>query len=183
MEVVEVRPPEPPVTAVAEATSTDFVECYLGHYRRLVRALRFGGADPATAEDLAQEAFARAMARWRKVAKGSNPPGYVYVTGFRLLQRSLKQSARWDIGDVPEPSAIRSMYGPSGAADPGSTATTNVAVEAILARMPPKRRTCAVMCLIVGLPVSEAGEALGIADGTVRKHLEEARQDLAEILG
>jgi DNA-directed RNA polymerase specialized sigma24 family protein len=35
---------------------------------------------------------------------------------------------------------------------------------------------------MVGLSVHEAGEALGIADGTVRKHLEEARQDLAHLI-
>jgi DNA-directed RNA polymerase specialized sigma24 family protein len=34
------------------------------------------------------------------------------------------------------------------------------------------------MCLIVGLPVKDAAGALGIAAGTVRKHLEEARRDL-----
>jgi DNA-directed RNA polymerase specialized sigma24 family protein len=39
------------------------------------------------------------------------------------------------------------------------------------------------MCLVVGLPVHEAGEALGIADGTVRKHLDEARKDFAGIEG
>jgi DNA-directed RNA polymerase specialized sigma24 family protein len=44
--------------------------------------------------------------------------------------------------------------------------------------MPPKRRACAVLCFVVGVSVHEAGEALGIADGTVRKHLEAARQDL-----
>jgi DNA-directed RNA polymerase specialized sigma24 family protein len=44
--------------------------------------------------------------------------------------------------------------------------------------MPSRRRTCAVMCLIVGMPVKEAAAVLGVADGTVRKHLEEARRDL-----
>ena len=95
MEAVQVRPPVPPDGAVeAQQTTSDFVECYLMHYRRLVRALRLGGADPATAEDLAQEAFARALARWRRVRKGANPPGYVYRTGFRLLQRALRRSGR-----------------------------------------------------------------------------------------
>jgi RNA polymerase sigma-70 factor (ECF subfamily) len=180
MELVQVRPPDPAAEGGApEATTTDFVECYLGHYRRLVRALRMAGADPATAEDTAQEAFARALARWRRVSRGTNPPGYVYVTGFRLLQKTLKQMSRWDVGEVPELPAIRSMDGPSTTEN---AATTHVAVEAVLARMPPKRRACAVMCLVVGLPVQEAGAALGIADGTVRKHLEEARKDLAEVL-
>jgi RNA polymerase sigma-70 factor (ECF subfamily) len=168
MEAVEVRPPVPPDGAVeAQQTTSDFVECYLMHYRRLVRALRLGGADPATAEDLAQEAFARALAHWRRVRKGANPPGYVYRTGFRLLQRSLQRSGR-QTASAPEATA------------PGADAAAAAAVdlEAALATMPPRRRACAVMCLVIGMSVREAGEALGIADGTVRKHLEEARRDL-----
>jgi RNA polymerase sigma factor (sigma-70 family) len=173
MEAVQLRPPIPPDDAVdAQQTTSDFVECYLMHYRRLVRALRLGGADPATAEDLAQEAFARALARWRRVRKGANPPGYVYRTGFRLLQRELQKSGR--------EAATGAEAGAPEAAAPGpdTLAATAVDLEAALARMPPRRRACAVMCLVVGMTVREAGEALGIADGTVRKHLDEARRDL-----
>jgi RNA polymerase sigma-70 factor (ECF subfamily) len=161
--------------APLSSATTDFVECYLVHYRRLVRALRLGGADSGTAEELAQEAFARALPRWRRVSQGVNPPGYVYTTAFRLLQRSLRRSSRWDVGELPE------VAGPQDPTD--RAATTSVAVEAVLAVMPPKRRTCAVMCLIVGLSVRETGEALNIADGTVRKHLEEARRELRAVLG
>jgi DNA-directed RNA polymerase specialized sigma24 family protein len=39
------------------------------------------------------------------------------------------------------------------------------------------------MCLIVGLSVSDAASALGIAAGTVRKHLDEARHDLQAACG
>jgi len=161
--------------AAPEAVTTDFVECYMRHYGRLVRALRLSGADGGTAEDLAQEAFARAMVRWDRISGGANPPGYVYTTGFRLLHRHLARAARWDIGDPPE-------AGPgsgSGADRTGSEAAARVAVETAMAAMPPKRRACAVMCLIVGLTSDEAGEALGIAPGTVRKHLEQARLDLS----
>jgi RNA polymerase sigma factor (sigma-70 family) len=168
MEAVQLRPPVPPDDAVdAQQTTSDFVECYLMHYRRLVRALRLGGADPATAEDLAQEAFARALARWRRVRKGANPPGYVYRTAFRLLQRSLQKSGR-ETASAPE----------SVAPGPDTAVTAAVDFEAALATMPPRRRACAVMCMVIGMSVHEAGEALGIADGTVRKHLEEARRDL-----
>jgi RNA polymerase sigma-70 factor, ECF subfamily len=173
MEAVEVRPAVPPDGAVeAQQSTSDFVECYLMHYRRVVRALRLGGADAATAEDLAQEAFARALARWRRVRKGPNPPGYVYRTGFRLLQRSLRRSVRESaaLPDAVEPDAV----------EPGADSAAAAAVdfEAALAGMPPRRRACAVMCMVIGMSVHEAGEALGIADGTVRKHLEEARRDL-----
>jgi RNA polymerase sigma-70 factor (ECF subfamily) len=178
MEAVQDLPLDTP-GEVAEGTlvTTDFVDCYQTHYGRLVRALRLSGADPATAQDVAQEAFARAFARWRRVSKGRNPPGYAYTTGFRLLQRAQRRSARAAAAATAAQSTGVLSTGPTSAPTE-SAALTAVAVEAALAGMPPRRRACAVMCLIVELPVHEAAAALKIADGTVRKHLEEARRDL-----
>ncbi len=175
MGVVRADSPNSP-SEVAEGAliSTDFVECYQAHYVRLRRALELSGADRATAEDLAQEAFGRALARWRRVRKGPNPPGYVYTTGFRLWHRAQRRAAT-TVSFPPESPASGLPVSTSATE---STALTAVAVEASLAAMPPRRRACAVMCLVVGLPVAEAASALGIADGTVRKHLEEARRDL-----
>ena len=178
MVAVQVLPPDPPpcessvAGLLAEAPVTDFVTCYQTHYRRLVRALRLAGADPAGAEDAAQEAFARAFVHWNRVSRGPNPAGYVYTAGFRLLAKAQRKAARRQ----PE----TSDHGPG---DPtGSAAASSAAIEAALAAMPPRRRACAVMCLMVGLPAREAGEALGIAAGTVRKHLDDARRDLAAVL-
>jgi RNA polymerase sigma factor (sigma-70 family) len=154
-----------------EAVTTDFVECYLRHYGRLVRALQWAGADQGTAEDQAQEAFARALVRWDQVSRGSNPAGYVYTAGFRLLRRQLTRASRWEVGEPPEPAD----QPPDRT---GSEVAVRVSLEAAVAAMPPKRRACAVMCLIIGLSTGEAAEALGIASGTVRKHLDQARLDL-----
>jgi RNA polymerase sigma-70 factor (ECF subfamily) len=171
MGVVQAYPPDSDAE-VAEGvlTTTDFVDCYQTHYRRLVRALRLSGADAASAEDIAQEAFARALVHWRRIRRGVNPPGYVYLTGFRLLQRAQRRH------EPPAPP-------PPPAAPTESSALTAVAVEASLAAMPPRRRACAVMCLIVGLSASDAAASLGIAAGTVRKHLDEARRDLQAACG
>ncbi|MGI8493229.1 MAG: sigma factor-like helix-turn-helix DNA-binding protein [Acidimicrobiales bacterium] len=160
-------PESPP--APDDATE-DFVDCYRTHYSRLRRALCLGGADPSTAEDLAQEAFARTLVHWRRVRRGTNPPGYVYRTAFRLLSRARSLPA----------TVTMDPAGPVGAAaGADGEATTRVAVERALAALPSRRRECAVACLVVGLPVAEAAAALGIAEGTVRKHLEEARRDIA----
>jgi RNA polymerase sigma-70 factor (ECF subfamily) len=164
------RPDSDPEVAESVLTTTDFVDCYRTHYRRLIRALQLSGATATTAEDIAQESFARALVHWRRIRRGPNPPGYVYTTGFRLLQRAQRRAA---------PAALPSP--PATSVTPGdlteSTAITVLAVEGALATMPPKRRACAVMCLIVGVPVADAASALGIAPGTVRKHIEEARRD------
>jgi RNA polymerase sigma-70 factor (ECF subfamily) len=168
MEVVQAHPPDSDAE-VAEGvlSTTDFVDCYQTHYRRLIRALQLSGADTSTAEDITQEAFARALVHWRRIRRGANPPGYVYTTGFRLLQRTARRASPPPVPTTPPPRAPTE-----------SAALTALAVEAALAAMPPRRRTCAVMCLIVGIPVSEAASALGLAAGTVRKHLDEARRDL-----
>lgn len=193
MEAVQVLPPDQPdpggrdpatlegpprVEAPAELPTTDFVTCYELHYRRLVRALELAGGDRQMAEDVAQDAFARALVHWWRVQRGPNPPGYVYTAGFRLLAKAERRSARDQIEDDP-PAAGGAAATPSGSDPTATSAVSSVDIRAALAAMPPRRRACAVMCLVVGLPVSEAGEALGIADGTVRKHLDEARKGLA----
>ena len=178
MEAVHVRPPDPRGdVAQGVLITTDFVDCYQWHYRRLIRALQLDGADRPTAEDVAQEAFARALVHWRRIAKGPNPPGYVYTTAFRLLARVQRRSGE-------RSAAPAALDRPAAAGSPTeSEATTAVALERALAVMPARRRACAVMCLVVGLSVQEAAGALGIADGTVRKHLEEARRDLRAAVG
>jgi RNA polymerase sigma-70 factor (ECF subfamily) len=179
METVQSYPPHSDAEEAEAIATTDFVACYQNHYRRLTRALRLSGVDEATAEDIAQEAFARALVRWRRICKGANPPGYVYTTAFRLVQRAQRRAGPPPIASAPStasaPPTASARTGPSAPTE--FVALTAVAVEAALASMPPRRRICAVMCLIVGMPVSDAASALGIAAGTVRKHLDEARRD------
>jgi RNA polymerase sigma factor (sigma-70 family) len=148
----------------------DFVDVYEAHYPRLVRALQIGGLDKASAEDVAQEAFARTLGHWRRVRLGSNPPGYVYRTAFRLSR------GHWKHEHAPElERASRD--------DTAAEAVTKLELEAALGAMPARRRACAMLCFVVGLSPKEAGHALGIAEGTVRKQLGLAREDLKSLVG
>jgi DNA-directed RNA polymerase specialized sigma24 family protein len=142
----------------------DFVELFRLHYTRLVRALRVAGAPASAAEDFAQEAFARTLRHWRRVRKGTNPPGYLYRIAFRLLRKH---------GYVP--AAIAEDVAVAG---PEDAAVLGVDVGRVLAAMPPRRRACAVMCLCLDVTPGDAAEALKIAPGTVRKQIELARRDL-----
>lgn len=152
---------------VVRLDSDDFVQMYRAEYRRVVRALELAGAGRPTAEDLAQEAFARTLARWRRVRGGDNPAGYVYRVAFRLWSRHCRD------GDRPHP---------AGAVQPADAtaenATTHADVDHSLAEMPLRRRTCAVLCLVLGYTPTEAGEVMRIKASTVRKHLDQARADL-----
>jgi RNA polymerase sigma factor (sigma-70 family) len=151
-----------------EATD-DFVTVYEAHYTRLVRALEIGGLDRPAAEDVAQEAFARTLGHWRRVRLGTNPPGYVYRTAFRLSRSHWKRDDPLDLD-------------PAARSDTAGEAVSNLALEAALARMPGRRRACATLCFVVGLSPKEASRSLGIAEGTVRKQLSLAREDLKHLI-
>jgi len=142
----------------------DFVASYVAHYPRLVRALELAGTNRSTADDLAQEAFARTFSRWGRVRRGTNPAGYVYRVAFRMARRSQSR----------KPLLAEEDSSP----DVGAEATLRVGIVAALKTMPPARRRCAVLCLIVGLSTKEAAGTLHIAESTVRKQIERARTDL-----
>jgi RNA polymerase sigma factor (sigma-70 family) len=159
--------------AVGSADSDDdFAAMFASHFPRVVRALELGGLDHASAEDVAEEAFARTLGHWRRVRKGSNPPGYVFMTAFRLSRRVLARQAR--TGPLPA--------GGRSASDPAAEAGSRLDLERALAAMPARRRACAVCCFVVGMSPKEAASALGIAEGTVRKQLASARDSLREAL-
>ena len=154
--------------ALPLATSEDFVDLFREQYPRLVRALRLAGADQWQAEDIAQETFARTLGHWRRVRGGPNPPGYLFRTAFRLLhRRGLLPGG--DDEDRPDERAV----------SPADAAAHGVDLERALAAMPPRRCACVVLCWLLDAPTAEAAAALGIAEGTVRKHLDAARRDLA----
>jgi RNA polymerase sigma factor (sigma-70 family) len=147
----------------------DFVTVYEVHYPRLVRALQIGGLDKTSAEDVAQEAFARTLGHWRRVRLGTNPPGYVYRTAFRLSRSHWKQES---LPAVERPALD----------DTAAEAVSRLGLEKALGEMPSRRRACAMLCFVVGLSPKDAARALGIAEGTVRKQLGHARDDLKPLL-
>lgn len=151
-----------------DGVDEDFVATYKMHYPRLVRALELAGATRSTAEDVAQEAFARTFGRWVRVHRGTNPAGYVYRVAFRLARRS--SSRKPVLTDVQSSS------------DVGGEATLRVGIDVALKAMPAARRRCAVLCLIVGLSTKDAASTLHIAESTVRKQIERARTDLRQAL-
>ena len=158
---------DPPVVLPVPA-SEDFAELFRDQYPRLIRALRLAGADRWQAEDIAQETFARTFGHWRRVRHGANPPGYLFRTAFRLLSRR---------GLVPAVDAEDRID--VHAVATADAAAHGVDLERLLAAMPPRRRVCVVLCWLLEAPTSEAAAALGIADGTVRKHLDAARRQIS----
>ena len=69
----------------------DFVTIYEVHYPRLVRALQIGGLDQTSAEDVAQEAFARTLGHWRRVRPWNQPARVRLPHGLPTFPQPLKR--------------------------------------------------------------------------------------------
>lgn len=152
-------------------SSASFAALYAEHSARVRRALVLAGASRDASDDIAQEAFARTYARWRRVRTGTNPAGYVYRVAFREMRRR---------GHLPEdPDGDVAALG-AASADPGPEAQALAGVAAAAAMvaigsMPPRQRASALLVFAAGLTAEEAGHALGIAGSTVRVHVHRAR--------
>jgi DNA-directed RNA polymerase specialized sigma24 family protein len=65
-----------------------FESFFRQHYGPIVRALVIVSGSETEAEDLAQEAFARALEHWNRVGAMESPVGYVYRTAFKRAPQS-----------------------------------------------------------------------------------------------
>src|SRR3954467_10537502 len=94
------------VLAPSEA-SGGFEEFFRGEFERLFQVLYLSTGSRVEAEELAQEAMARAYERWDRVYGMDSPAGYVYRTAFNLNRRRLRR----------ETIRPRRWFGPSASPD------------------------------------------------------------------
>lgn len=142
------------------ADDGDQVGFCLGVYPRLVSFLRLYSGDRSLAEDLAQEALARALADWENVAAMESPDAWVHRVAMNLAsswfrRRSVaSRAARRLIPDLA----------PATEADWVET----VDVQRSLARLPLRQRQAVLLRHLGQLSVAETAVAMGCAQGTVR---------------
>jgi RNA polymerase sigma-70 factor (ECF subfamily) len=150
-----------------------FEEFFRAEYPGLVRALFLLAPDRDEAEDLAQEAMARACERWDRVRAMESPGGYVYRTAVNLNRRRLRHLAvrarKWfAIGAGGE-----AVLTPPEAARDLAEAIESLSVG---------QREAFMLVEWVGLSSEEAGRILKIAPGSVRSRVHRAREALRERL-
>lgn len=97
---------------------------------RLVGSLTLYCGDLGVAEDLAQEALARAWGRWRHVSTLDAPERWVYRTAFNLARSRFRRLA-----------VERRVHRLAPAAAPLPDTATAVAVRAAVSALPPRQLT------------------------------------------
>ncbi|MTV24786.1 sigma-70 family RNA polymerase sigma factor [Nitriliruptoraceae bacterium ZYF776] len=127
---------------------------------RLVGALGHLTGDRAVAEELAQEALARAHQRWTRVSQLASPLGWTVHVGANLARSHLRRTA------VARRHAA--VIGPDRGTHQDPDGAEVVAVRDALARLTPAQREAVVLRHVLGLTAVETGEVLGVAATVVR---------------
>lgn len=138
---------------------------YASHFGRVYNTMVAVTHDMAAAEDATQEAFARALANWRRVRAMANPVGWVYRVALNDVRRSRRRQAlERRIVRQQEPDDLS----PSSLLD----------VWQVIDCLPPRQRTAVALRHIAGLTEQEIAESMRIKRGTVSRTLGDAYDTL-----
>ena len=141
---------------------------------------------PSEAEDAAQETFIRAwkaLARFDGRSKLSTWLYRICVNVCLNRIRSLKGKRHADLDDPSSPDVAVDPQ--KSGNDPGHAlelSELQARLQASLERLSPSLRSAVILVLIEGMPHKEAGDVLGVPEGTVAWRIHEARRRLRDEL-
>jgi RNA polymerase sigma factor (sigma-70 family) len=154
------------------ASEPEFEGFFRTEYPTLVRALYLLTGSRAEAEDLAQEALARAFERWGRVRSMVSPGGYVCRTALNLNRKRLR-----GLGVQ-----VRKLVRVGVEHDEIEAAEQRTDVARALAAIPIGQREALVLMAWLDLSAEEAGQILGIRASSVRSEASRARTALRKHL-
>lgn len=144
-------------------------DLYLAQYGQLAGWAAHLVGDREIAHDFATEAFTRLLSRWQTV---SDPRPWLYMTvanqvkdHWRKTERERRALAK--VATIAPPEA-------QPAYDPG--------IRDLVQRLPERMRSVVLLHYYADLPVRDVAAALGKAEGSVKRSLYDARQDLLKAL-
>ncbi|MFR9798803.1 SigE family RNA polymerase sigma factor [Streptomyces sp. MS06] len=147
----------------------DFDAFYAGSVRRLTGQMYAMTGSRTEAEDLVQEAFARAWQNWGKVSRYDDPEAWVRTVAHRLRVSVWRKAVNR--------LAAHRRRGPDD--DVPGVGVDYVAVVAALRRIPAPQRRAIVLHHLVGLTVEEIARETGARPGTVKARLSRGRRAMA----
>ena len=143
----------------------DFADFYREAKNECLFAVLVSVGDRDTAQDLVDEAFARAWASWRTVSRHPAPAAWVVRTALNTGVSRWRRRRR----EVPVPDLA--LVADRPAADGGADSSVDPRIMAALLRLPARQRQVVALRLFLDLDTAGTAEVLGIAPGTVQAHL------------
>jgi len=134
--------------------------------RRVARRLL---GDQAAADDVAAEALARVFARWDRLESLPHRNAWAMRVTANLALDSLRRR--------------RPSVAPAAAAHPQDALAVRLALVAALRELPSRQREVVVLRYLADYSEQDVANALGIAPGSVRTHMQRGLESLRRHLG
>lgn len=139
--------------------SSDFDRFFEEEYESVVYTVISVVGDRAEAESISQDAFVKALERWRRVREYDKPGAWVRRVAIRDAVRAQGRSVR------------STPLGTADVAVEPRFVDDDVELDVALVSLSPRQRACVLLRHVDGWTSDEIGEALGCSGSTVRVHL------------
>ena len=150
-------------------TTAAFDDLFRDHYERVLRALYLLTGDANDAEDLAQEAFARAYERRHELSSSRNPAGYVYKTALNVHRSRARRAAV---------ALRRGRFLVQTEANRFEAVEERDALRRALADLPLKERQALILVVWLDMRDTEAAKALNVSPAAIRTRVSRAKARL-----
>lgn len=157
------------------AAEREFPGFCSSHHARLVGTLGLYCGDRFVAEELAQEALARAWARWPKVSGLDDPAAWLYRVAFNLANSHYRRKAAESRANE------RLATQPAFRSDDEIAAA--VEIRDAIAQLSKRKRTALILRYYADLPFAEIAIVMDAPESTVKSLARRAIQDLRGELG
>jgi RNA polymerase sigma-70 factor (ECF subfamily) len=156
-------------TQLTAVETRDLEAAFSVHMPWLQRRITLIVGDPEEAQDLAQEAFARAVERW-PIGSHDDVARWLAAVGIRLAIDEVRRRRRWGFLQLHEADAAWAM-------------NTDPDLWRAVSGLEPAVRAALLLTVLDGYTQEEAADALGVARGTVSSWLSRARNRLGPLIG
>ena len=156
-----------------EGARQDFTDFVATRSNQLIRLAYVLTGDQHTAEDLLQNALAKAAAHWARIHTA--PEAYVRRIMYREQVSWLRRRAR-----RPETTMAQVPELPAG--EQAVSVEARLTLREALQALPPRQRAVVVLRYLEDLPESQVADILGCSVGTVRSQTHKAVTRLRSVL-